>query len=86
MTTTPDVWEFPCQFNLKIIGEKRDGFADDVMTVLQQHLPGDYVLRETPSSGGRFVSLTVPVYFSHREQLQQVYHALRHIVGVKMVL
>lgn len=81
-----DVWQFPCQLNLKIVGDQRDGFNDDVISAIQQHVPGDYAVRETPSSGGRYVSLTVPIYFVNKEQLQQVYQALRQVAGVKMVL
>lgn len=81
-----DVWQFPCQLNLKIVGDQRDGFNDDVIAAIQQFVPGDYSVRETPSSGGRYISLTVPVYFATAEQLQRVYQALCDVGGVKMVL
>lgn len=81
-----DVWQFPCVIHLKIVGDQRDGFAEDVISEIQHAIPGDYSVRETPSSAGRYVSLTVPVHFDNAEQLQNIYRALRTIAGVKMVL
>ncbi len=81
-----DLWQFPCSIGLKVVGDQRADFANDVVSVIQQHLPGDYAVRETPSSAGRYVSLTVTIYFDNANQLQAVYQSLRQVSGVKLVL
>ncbi len=84
--TQADVWQFPCSLQLKVVGDKRPAFADDVISAIARVLPGDYSARETPSSAGRYVSVTVTVHFINYEQVQAVYQQLRDVSGVKLVL
>lgn len=87
-TEQTDVFEFPCRFPLKIMGERHEHFAATILTVVQGHAPAtteiDVDVRE--SSSGRFLSLTVTVTAESREQLDNIYRALTSHPMVKVVL
>ena len=38
-----ELLEFPCNFTFKVVGEAKPELADEVLTVVQKNLPGDYV-------------------------------------------
>ena len=85
-TIDPAVWQFPCRVELKVVGDARADFAANLIAEFQRLIPGDYTYRSTPSSGGKYVSITVPVILQNAQQVQQLYAALRDVAGVKMVL
>ena len=88
MTTPDELFEFPCRFPIKVMGEQHDAFAEVILAVVQQHAPetvaADIQIRE--SSGGRYLSLTVTVNAISREQLDAIYRALSGHEMVKVVL
>ncbi|MGY8626687.1 YbeD family protein [Chromobacterium violaceum] len=83
-----ELFEFPCRFPLKIMGERHDEFVTTITEVVRAHAPDlaeiDVVLRE--SSGGRFYALTVTVTATSRQQLDNIYLSLTGHPMVKMVL
>lgn len=88
MTTHDEVFDFPCRFPIKVMGERHDAFAQTILQAVQQHAPGtvetDIQVRE--SSNGRYLSLTVTVEAVSREQLDAIYRALSGHEMVKVVL
>ena len=80
--------EFPCDFPLKIMGESREGFAEAVVAVVQQHAPDfDAALVEMrASSGGKYLSLTCTITATSKPQLDDLYRALTSHPWVKVVL
>lgn len=86
MTEQKDPWVFPCRLDLKVLGDSRDDFADEVVTAIQAVLPGDYSHRSTPSAGGKYLSVTVAVGFADKSQVEAVYAALRAVTGVRIIL
>lgn len=84
--TDESVWQFPCRLQLKIVGDARPGFADELVAVFARQIPGDYSYRETPSSAGKYVSVTVPVSLQNKAEVEALYAALKAVAGVKMVL
>lgn len=80
--------EFPTDFPLKIMGERHDDFAQEMVAVVLRHAP-DFVpasLEMRPSSAGRYLSLTATIRATSREQLDALYRELSSHPMVKVVL
>lgn len=86
MTEQKDPWVFPCRLDLKVLGDSRDDFADDVIAAIHAVHPGDYSHRSTPSAGGKYLSVTVAVHFAEKAQVESVYASLRAVRGVRIIL
>ncbi|MCW3478240.1 DUF493 family protein [Neisseriaceae bacterium JH1-16] len=88
MSDKDDLFEFPCRFPLKIMGERHDQFAVTILEVVKQHAPttseADLDVRE--SSSGKYLALTVTITADSREQLDDLYRALSGHHMVKVVL
>ncbi|MFM0224622.1 DUF493 family protein [Paraburkholderia dipogonis] len=82
------LFEFPCDFPIKIMGKSHPEFAETIVTVVRQFDNGVDASRiETrPSSGGNYTGLTVTVRATSREQLDDIYRALTGHPMVKVVL
>ncbi len=80
--------EFPCEFPLKIMGEMREGFAEEILRVVRLHCPGFDAARMEmrASSGGKYLSLTCTVSATSRQQLDDLYRALTAHPMVRVVL
>ena len=83
-----DPIQYPCDFPIKIMGEKRDDFAQTMTDVIRLHDPlfEDYTLRMRMSSQGNYLTLTATVKATSREQLDNLYRALSSHPMVKIVL
>ncbi|MDR2219024.1 MAG: DUF493 domain-containing protein [Methylobacillus sp.] len=80
--------EFPCEFPLKIMGVTQDGFAEEIMRVVQIHAPDFDASRVEmrPSTGGKYISLTCTVTANSKEQLDNLYRELTAHPMIKVVL
>ncbi len=83
-----ELLEFPCRFPLKIMGEKHQDFTVTIVEVVRVHAPDlmDHDVDSRESSTGRYLSLTVTVNATSREQLDAIYLALTGHPMVKVVL
>lgn len=80
--------EFPCDFPIKIMGETREGFAEEIVAVVTRHAP-DFDLTRfemRASSGGKYLSLTCTVTATSKLQLDNLYRELTSHPWVKVVL
>ena len=80
--------EFPCDFPIKIIGKRVDGYAQAVLEVVLAHAP-DYdpaTVEMRPSAQSAYLSLTCTVRATSQEQLDALYRALSSHPLVKVVL
>ena len=79
---------FPCEFPMKIMGRREDGFAQLVSEIVMRHAPdfdpGTIEMRS--SKQGRYLSLTVTLQAKSREQLDALYKELSGHPMVIMVL
>ncbi|NVO05588.1 MAG: DUF493 family protein [Rhodoferax sp.] len=79
---------YPCQFPIKVMGAKVDGFVHAITSITQQFDPGfdagTVELRE--SKGGNYLGITVTVNATSRAQLDELYRTLSTHPMVKMVL
>lgn len=82
----PDLWEFPCQFLFKAMAHAKPGVEEAIVSVIQQHVPGDYSPKVNPSKNGNYVSVSVTFTASSKEQLDEIYIAVNQIEHVKFCL
>jgi putative lipoic acid-binding regulatory protein len=79
---------FPTDFPIKIMGQRVDDFAQQIVQVVRTHAP-DFdpaTLELRASRGGNYLSVTATVRATSREQLDALYRALTSHPLVKVVL
>ena len=79
---------FPTEFPIKIMGRRADGFAQAIVDVVLRHAP-DFDparLEMRASREGNYLSLTVTINATSREQLDGLYRELTSHPMVVMVL
>jgi len=70
-------FEFPCEIPLKAMGKHDPGFSTAVTEIIQRHVTvNPQQVRSTSSTKGNYLSVTVTVEISSREQLEQIYQDL----------
>lgn len=80
--------QYPSQFPIKVMGANVEGFAQAVVRVAQQFDPEfDAARIETrPSKAGNYLSVTITITATSREQLDELYRTLSTHPMVKVVL
>lgn len=94
METPPDIppeqslIEYPSHFPIKVMGENVEGFAEAIVELVRNFDPSfdASTLERRPSKAGNYLGLTVAVYVTSREQLDEVYRTLTTHPMVKVVL
>ena len=80
--------QFPCDFPVKIMGLRQDGFAQAIVGVVLHHAPdfdpGSLEMR--PSRAGNYLSLTCTVRATSKAQFDALYLELTAHPLVKVVL
>jgi putative lipoic acid-binding regulatory protein len=88
--TTPaeSLIEYPSDFPIKVMGAMHDEFAQTIVDLVIQHDPSFHAgkVEMRPSTKGSYLSLTVTVRATSREQLDNLYRALSSHPMVKVVL
>jgi putative lipoic acid-binding regulatory protein len=79
---------FPCEFPMKVMGRREDGFAQLVSEIVMRHAPDwdPATIEMRSSKQGRYLSLTVTIQAQSREQLDALYSELSGHPMVIMVL
>ena len=72
------LWDFPCDYNLKVIGSSRYPLKDIVTDIVAQHVPNfdPSKISIRPSKKGNYHALTVHMPITEKTQLINVYQAL----------
>lgn len=80
--------QYPSDFPIKVVGIMYDGFADAIVDMVSKHDPTFHAskVEMRPSSQGKYLSLTVTIRATSREQLDNLYRALSSHEMVKFVL
>ena len=70
--------EFPCDFPIKVMGAATDEFRSLALGIVSRHFgPLDAGhIEERPSSGGRYLGLTITVRAESKAQLDAAYGEL----------
>ena len=78
MTDTDALFQFPCEFPIKVMGRDSESFRTLTLAIIERHagaLEPDRI-SERVSSKGRFVALTYTIQAESRAQLDQIYQDL----------
>jgi putative lipoic acid-binding regulatory protein len=80
--------QYPCQFPIKVMGQQLDGFVEAIAVVARQFDPAfdAATIELRPSSGGRYLGLTITITATSRGQLDELYRTLSTHPMVKIVL
>lgn len=80
--------EFPCRFPIKAMGKDEDEFVAHVLNLVTPHFPDitEDDIRTRPSSGGKYISVTITVNATSKLQLDAIYYALTDSDRVLMAL
>lgn len=81
--------QYPCAFPIKVMGTHTEVFLEQMVTIARTHDPvfdPEQHLERRPSSSGKYLSLTVTVTATSREQLDTLYRAFTSHPLVKYVL
>ena len=80
--------QFPTDFPIKIMGEKREGFAHAMIELVQRHAP-DFkaeTLEMRASSSGKYLSVTCTIRATSKAQLDALYREITAHPWVNMAL
>lgn len=81
--------EYPCSFDIKIIGRKDDTFVDDMVASIARvtKTPATELQHRTnPSSKGTFISVTISAPVDDAKMLYECYAVLRNDPRVRVAL
>lgn len=80
--------EYPCLFPVKVMGAKTDEFLPQMIALALRHDPflDAATIAQRDSSGGKYISLTITITATSREQLDNFYRALTSHPLVKYAL
>ncbi|WP_137938769.1 DUF493 family protein [Chitinivorax sp. B] len=79
--------EFPCRFPIKVMGVRTDDFAQTIHDITRQHAP-DFEstdLEMRVSKNGNYLSVTVTINATSKQQLDALYLAFTGHPMVKVV-
>jgi len=81
-----DVFEFPCEFPIKVMGRDSDAFRSLTLAIVERHAGplAPERISERLSSRGNFLALTYTIEARDRAQLDAIYQDLTSS-GVVMV-
>ena len=85
-TNLKELLQFPCAFTYKVLGLAEPELVSNVVSVVQQHAPGDYIPQVTPSRKGNYHSVSITITATHIEQVETLYQELSDLDSVRMVL
>ena len=88
MSDQETLFEFPCEFPLKLMGPATDDFDARVFAIVSKHVPNlpKNALSSKQSKGGKFQSATVTFTATSKPQLDAIYIELSGSDWVSMVL
>lgn len=80
--------EYPSLFPIKVMGIKDDHLVHEITKIAEKFDPGfdASTIELRPSSGGKYLGITITITATSREQLDDTYRALTSHPLVKVVL
>ncbi|MDR2688975.1 MAG: DUF493 domain-containing protein [Azoarcus sp.] len=86
--TRTSLFEFPCDFPIKIMGAASDDFAQAMLAIVSKHAPDINAasMKTRPSAKGNYLSLTCTFRAVSQAQLDALYRELSAHPQVKVVL
>ncbi len=80
--------EFPCEFSVKAMGLNAPGFHETVVQIVRRHCDdlGEGCSKVRPSKNGKWLSVTVTMTATSKNQLDAIYMDLTAHEAVTMSL
>ena len=80
--------EYPCNFPIKVMGAQVDGFLAAMVHIARSFDAGfdETTIEQRSSKAGNYLGLTLSVYVTSREQLDELYRTLTTHPMVRVVL
>jgi uncharacterized protein len=78
MTDADELFQFPCEFPIKVMGRDSESFRSLTLAIIQRHagpLAAESIT-ERLSRKGRFLALTYTIRAESRAQLDRIYQEL----------
>ncbi len=78
MTDADELFQFPCEFPIKVMGRDSEPFRSLTLAIIERHagpLAAESIT-ERPSREGRFLALTYTIRAESRAQLDRIYQEL----------
>lgn len=78
MTDADDLFQFPCEFPIKVMGRDSESFRSLTLAIVERHagpLAAESI-SERLSRKGRFLALTYTIRAESRAQLDRIYQEL----------
>lgn len=84
----PSLIEFPCHFPIKVMGAAHVDFVEAMTATARTFDPGfdPATVEIRASKAGNYMGLTLSVYVTSRQQLDDLYRALSSHAMVKVAL
>jgi putative lipoic acid-binding regulatory protein len=88
MAVQETLLEFPCRFPIKAMGKDDGAFEALVVELVRKHAPdlGEGAVASRASQGGKYLSVTITVTATSREQLDNIYRELTACEHILMAL
>lgn len=79
---------FPCDYPIKVLGDSRPSFYEDVCEVVIRHDPTMTTERtsQKTSKKGNFTSIRFMLLASSEQQIQALFSDLKEVESVRLVL
>lgn len=83
-----DALDYPCRFEIKAMGRDDNRFSALVQGIVTRHIQQEDLLnsKSRSSKGGKYVSITVIIRASNKEQIRAIYADLSGCPEVLMTL
>lgn len=83
-----DLWVFPMDYPIKLIGLAGDELRTAILEILTKHFPNfdEYSLKIQPSRTGKYHSITAQLRFDELEQVHALYADLAACPLIKTAL
>ena len=86
--TKEDIFKFPCDYPIKVFGINQPGFEKTVCKIVEAHTGKLHANQTTAkhSSKGKYISITVRIIATSRQQLDAINHDLQNCPLVSYLL
>lgn len=88
MSLEESALQFPCQFPIKAMGASSTELDIHVVEIIRRHVDDirEGAIKSRPSKGGKYISVTVTITATSRQQLDAIYQDLTASPLVLMAL
>ena len=79
---------FPCEFQIKIIGNNSARFETEIIEIARKHFPNtsEASIEKKPSQNGNYLAISIMLHVENQPTLDALYRALTQHPDIKMVL